>query len=173
MPSVAGFASALRRCLVGPRRPPAFAKPITVASAASAGCSPSLPLPTISSGCPSWWGPRRSHARNLPGPGENRQNRCKNLLGKRFSTTLARVLYDNSTKRLASTEFFRTLLNRGAIDSSRSAAEMRPEGSPSSRTRNGETALYLEGFVTSGPKSNATHGRRNQESDSNTFGWSF
>ena len=65
------------------------------------------------------------------------------------------------------------VLNRGAIDSSRSAAEMRPEGSPSSRTRNGETALYLEGFVTSGPKSNATHGRRNQESDSNTFGWSF
>src|ERR1700730_9571005 len=116
MPSVAGFASALRRCLVGPRRPPAFAKPITVASAASAGCSPSLPLPTISSGCPSWWGPRRSHARNLPGPGENGQNRYKNLLGKWFPTTLARVLYDNSTKRLASTEFFRTLLGVAGDD---------------------------------------------------------
>ena len=40
MRSVGGCASALRRCLAGPRRPLAFARPITVASPASAGCSP-------------------------------------------------------------------------------------------------------------------------------------
>jgi transposase len=37
--SVGGCASASRRCSAGPRRPPAFAKPVTVASAVSAGCS--------------------------------------------------------------------------------------------------------------------------------------
>jgi hypothetical protein len=40
MRSVAGCVSALRRCLVGPRRRPASARPVTVASPASAGCSP-------------------------------------------------------------------------------------------------------------------------------------
>ena len=80
MRSVDGCASALRRCLAGPKRPPAFARPVTGVSPASTGCSPSLPLPTISCGCPSWWGPRRSHARNLPGQGKTRQNQCKSLL---------------------------------------------------------------------------------------------
>jgi hypothetical protein len=37
--SVGGCASASRRCSAGPRRPPAFAKPVTVASPVSAGCS--------------------------------------------------------------------------------------------------------------------------------------
>ena len=38
MRSVGGCASALRRCLAGPRRP-AFARPVTVSSPVSAGCS--------------------------------------------------------------------------------------------------------------------------------------
>src|SRR6266404_2326143 len=66
MRSAGGSASASRRYSAGPRVPPAFARPITAASPASAGCSPSLPLPTTWFGCPSWWGPRRSHAWNLP-----------------------------------------------------------------------------------------------------------
>jgi len=40
MRSVAGCASALRRCLAGPRRRPASARPVTVVLPASAGCSP-------------------------------------------------------------------------------------------------------------------------------------
>ena len=40
MRSVGGCASALRRSLAGPRRPPACARPVTVAAPASAGCSP-------------------------------------------------------------------------------------------------------------------------------------
>ena len=39
MRSVGGCASALRRCLAGPRRPPVSARPITAALPASAGCS--------------------------------------------------------------------------------------------------------------------------------------
>jgi hypothetical protein len=39
MQSVDGCASALRRCLAGPRAPPAFARPITVVWPMSAGCS--------------------------------------------------------------------------------------------------------------------------------------
>ncbi len=39
MRSVGGSASALRRCLAGPRQPLVFARPVTVASPASAGCS--------------------------------------------------------------------------------------------------------------------------------------
>ena len=87
-------------------------RPITAASPASAGCSPSLPLPTTWFGCPSWWGPRRSHAWNLPEPAKNRQNQCKSLLEARFSATKARVSYQNSTKRFASAAFFRILLGR-------------------------------------------------------------
>jgi hypothetical protein len=81
--SVGGSASASRRYSAGPRVPPAFARPITAASPASAGRSPSLPLPTTWFGCPSWWGPRRSHARNLPRPGKNRQNQHTSLLKTR------------------------------------------------------------------------------------------
>src|SRR6266481_5288531 len=43
---------------------------------------------------------------------KNRQNQCKSLLGSRFSATKARVSYENSTKRFASTAFFRILLAR-------------------------------------------------------------
>src|SRR6266849_4459242 len=110
MRSVGGSASASRRYSAGPRVPPACARPVTAASPASAGCSPSLPLPTTWFGCPSWWGPRRSHARNLPGPGKNRQNQHKSLLKTRFSATTARVSNKNSTKRVASTASFRILL---------------------------------------------------------------
>src|SRR5712664_667746 len=123
MRSVGGSASASRRYSAGPRVPPACARPVTAASPASAGCSPSLPLPTTWFGCPSWWGPRRSHARNLPGPGKNRQNQHKSLLKTRFSATTARVSNKNSTKRVASTAFFRILLG-GLVG--RSCLEERP-----------------------------------------------
>src|SRR5467141_437879 len=65
MRSVGECASASRRCLAGPRRQPAFARPVTVAWSASAGSSRSPPRPTISSGWPSWWEPWRSHGRTL------------------------------------------------------------------------------------------------------------
>src|SRR6266481_2227844 len=42
---------------------------------------------------------------------KNRQNQCKSLLESRFSATKARVSYENSTKRFASTAFFRILLS--------------------------------------------------------------
>jgi hypothetical protein len=64
-----------------------------------------------------WWGPRRSHARNLPGPGKNRQNQHKRLLKTRFSATTARVSNENSTKRVAGTAFFRILLAAASLDS--------------------------------------------------------
>jgi hypothetical protein len=34
-----------------------------------------------------WWGSWRSHACNLPGPGKNRRNHCKDLLSERSSAT--------------------------------------------------------------------------------------
>src|ERR1700694_1619951 len=110
MRSVRGCASALRRCSAGPRRPPASARPVTAVWPASAGCSHLLPLPTISSGCPSWWEPRRSHARNLPRHGKNQRNRRKDLLDKRSSATQTRVPFDDSKYCFANTEFFRVLL---------------------------------------------------------------
>jgi len=44
------------------------------------------------------------------GKGKNRQNQCKSLLETRSSATMARVSNENSTKRVASTAFFRILL---------------------------------------------------------------
>src|SRR5439155_22460288 len=45
-----------------------------------------------------------------PGRGKNRQNQCNCLLETQFSATTALVPNENSTKRVASTAFFRILL---------------------------------------------------------------
>ena len=52
----------------------------------------------------------RSHARNLPRQGENRQNRRQDLLAKQSSATQARVTFGDSTYCSAHTEFFSVLL---------------------------------------------------------------
>jgi hypothetical protein len=83
--------SASRRCLAGPRRPPAFARPVTVAWSASAGSSRSPPRPTISSGWPSWWEPWRSHGRTLsrfcPAPAQTIKIDPETCFSDAFSTT--------------------------------------------------------------------------------------
>jgi hypothetical protein len=54
---------------------------------------------------PKLMGLRRSHARNLPRPGKNRQSRCKSLLEAQPFATRARVSYENSINCFASTAF--------------------------------------------------------------------
>src|ERR1700730_2232730 len=110
MRSVGACVSALKRCSAGPRRLPVSARPVTAVWPALAGCSRLLPLPAISSGCPSWWGPQRSYVRNLPRHGKNRRNRCKDLLGERYVTTEESATFDDSTYCFANTEFFSVLL---------------------------------------------------------------
>src|SRR6516225_3435138 len=112
MRSVGGCASALRRCSAGPRRSPVSARPVIAVWPVSAGYSRCLSLPTISSGCANWWGPRRSHARNPPTHRKSQQNRRKDLLDKQRSATQARVTFDDPTFRFANTEFFSVLLNQ-------------------------------------------------------------
>src|ERR1700730_14251928 len=110
MRSVGACVSALKRCSAGPRRLPVSARPVTAVWPALAGCSRLLPLPAISSGCPSWWGPQRSYVRNLPRHGKNRRNRCKDLLGERYVTTEESATFDHSTYCFTNTEFFSVLL---------------------------------------------------------------
>src|SRR6516162_8234016 len=115
MRSVGGCASALRRCSAGPRRSPVSARPVIAVWPVSAGYSRCLSLPTISSGCANWWGPRRSHARNPPTHRKSQQNRRKDLLDKQRSATQARVTFDDPTFRFANTEFFSVLLGPGIV----------------------------------------------------------
>src|SRR6516164_3898803 len=110
MRSVGGCASALRRCSAGPRRSPVSARPVIAVWPVSAGYSRRRPLPTISSGCANWWGPRRSHARNPPTHRKGQQNRCKDLLDEQRSATQARVTFDDPTFCFANSEFFSVLL---------------------------------------------------------------
>src|SRR6516164_4517916 len=110
MRSVGGCASALRRCSAGPRRSPVSARPVIAVWPVSAGYSRRRPLPTISSGCANWWGPRRSHARNPPTHRKGQQNRCKDLLDEQRSATQARVTFDDPKFCFANSEFFSVLL---------------------------------------------------------------
>ena len=68
---------------------------------------------------PSWWGSWRSRACNLPGPGKNRRNHCKDLLAERSSATSARVTFEDSIYCFARTEFFSVLLEADGCSAER------------------------------------------------------